>query len=123
MAGTTPDVSADRKNALVSLPEHRLDALLSRHAMVERELSTSLSPDEYVKLSREFSELGPVVQAIKAFRAADGEMADLDAMINDSSVDSEMRDMAQSERSALQDQREKLEHEIRLALLPKDAMD
>jgi len=108
---------------LASLPEHRLDALLSRHAMLERELSTNLSPDDYVKSSREFSELGPVVGAIKAYRAANAEIADLDAMINDASVDPEMRNMAAAEKPALQEKREKLEHDIRIALLPKDAMD
>jgi len=108
---------------LASLPEHRLDALLSRHAMLERELSTNLSPDDYVKSSREFSELGPVVGAIKAYRAANAEIADLDAMINDASVDPEMRTMAAAEKPALQEKREKLEHDIRIALLPKDAMD
>ena len=108
---------------MASLPEHRLDALLSRHAMLERELSTNLSPDDYVKSSREFSELGPVVGAIKAYRAANAEIADLDAMINDASVDPEMRNMAAAEKPALQEKREKLEHDIRIALLPKDAMD
>ena len=108
---------------MASLPEHRLDALLSRHAMLERELSTNLSPDDYVKSSREFSELGPVVGAIKAYRAANAEIADLDAMINDASVDPEMRTMAAAEKPALQEKREKLEHDIRIALLPKDAMD
>ena len=108
---------------MASLPEHRLDALLSRHAMLERELATNLSPDDYVKSSREFSELGPVVAAIKAYRATVAEIADLDAMINDSSVDAEMRNMAAAEKPALQEKRETLEHDIRIALLPKDAMD
>ena len=108
---------------MASLPEHRLDALLSRHAMVERELSTSLSPDDYVKLSREFAELGPVIAAIKAYRAVDGEITDLDAMIADSSVDPEMRNMAAAEKPALQEKRAQLEHQIQLALIPKDAMD
>jgi peptide chain release factor 1 len=108
---------------LASLPEHRLDALLSRHEMVERELLTNLAPEDFVKLSREFAELGPVIAAIKAYRATVSEIADLDAMMADSSVDAEMRTMAAAEKPALQERREELEREIRLALLPKDAMD
>jgi peptide chain release factor 1 len=108
---------------LASLPEHRLDALLSRHEMVERELLTNLAPEDFVKLSREFAELGPVIAAIKAYRAIVAEIADLDAMMADSSVDAEMRTMAAAEKPALQERREELEREIRLALLPKDAMD
>jgi len=108
---------------LASLPEHRLDALLSRHAMLERELSTNLATDEFVKLSREFAELGPVIEAIKAYRAVTKEIADLDAMATDMSVDPEMRNMAAAEKPALQERRATLEHEIQLALIPKDAMD
>ncbi|MDP2296599.1 MAG: peptide chain release factor 1 [Pseudolabrys sp.] len=108
---------------MISLPQHRLDALLHRHSMVEGELQTSLSPDAYVKLSREFSELGPVIEAIKAYRAVTAELADLDAMMNDPANDAEMRKMADAEKPALQARAEKLEHQIRLALIPKDAMD
>jgi peptide chain release factor 1 len=108
---------------LISLPQHRLDALLSRHAMVESELASGLSPDAYVKLSREFSELGPVIAAIKAYRTVTAEMDDLDALIADSSTDSEMRKLAESEKPALQVRKEELERQIRLALIPKDAMD
>jgi len=108
---------------LIAIPEHRLDALLHRHAMVERELATDLKPDEYVKLSREFSELTPVIDTIKDYRAIVSEIADLDAMIGDAGTDAEMRRMAEAEKPALQEKREALEKEIRVALLPKGAMD
>ena len=108
---------------MIALPQHRLDALLSRHAMVESELASGLSPDAYVKLSREFSELGPVIEAIKAYRTVTAEMDDLDALIADPSTDVEMRKLAESEKPALQARKEKLERQIQLALIPKDAMD
>jgi peptide chain release factor 1 len=108
---------------LIALPQHRLDALLSRHSMVESELASGLNPDDYVKLSREFSELGPVIDAIKAYRAVTAEMDDLDALIADAATDAEMRRMAEAEKPALQARKERLEHQIRLALIPKDAMD
>jgi peptide chain release factor 1 len=108
---------------LIALPQHRLDALLHRHALVESELATNLSRDDYVKLSREFSDLGPVIEAIKAYRAAGAEIDELDAMIADPSNDTEMRKMAEAEKPALQARKDALEHQIRLALIPKDAMD
>jgi len=108
---------------LISLPQHRLDALLSRHSLVESELSTNLARDEFVKLSREFSELGPVIDAIKAYRAVTAEIADLDALIADPATDAEMRKMVDAEKPALMAKRDRLEHQIRLALIPKDAMD
>ena len=45
------------------LPEQKLDALLTRHKAIESELSSQLAPETFVKLSREFAELEPVVDA------------------------------------------------------------
>ena len=88
--------------AVSALPHQKLDALLARHALVESELATGLATDAYVRLSREHAELSPVVEAIKAYRAVVGEIAELDALMADSSTDAEMRKMAQSEKQALQ---------------------
>src|SRR6516225_8014053 len=98
------------------LPEQKLDALVARHAALERDLSTALPAETYVKLSREFAELAPVVDAVTSYRAAQRELADLTDLIADPATDAEMRSIAEAERI-------KLEQQLRLALLPKDAMD
>jgi len=108
---------------VIALPQHKLDALLSRHAMIERELASGLSPDAYVKLSREFAELGPVTETIKAYRAVIAELDDIEALIGDGATDPEMRKLAEQEKPALQRRKARLEREISLALIPKDAMD
>ena len=105
------------------LPEQKLDALIARHKAVETELSTQVSPDTYVKLSREFAELGPIIETIKAYRGVAAEIDDLNALITDSATDAEMRSMASGEKPALEGRRVALEQQIKLALLPKDAMD
>jgi peptide chain release factor 1 len=107
----------------MQLPQHRLDALLARHSLVESELATNLGRDDYVKLSREFAELGPVVETIKAYRAITAEIADLEALAADPKTDAEMRKLADTEKLALQPRKENLERQIQLALIPKDAMD
>jgi peptide chain release factor 1 len=108
---------------LTILPQQKLDALLARHALVESELASGLGPEAYVKLSREFAELSPIVETIKAYRDTDKEISELLALVDDSSTDAEMRKLADVERHELQERREKLAQQIRLALLPKDAMD
>ena len=105
------------------LPQQKLDALLARHSLVESELASGLGPDAYVKLSREFAELSPIVETIKSYRTTDREIAELSALVDNSSTDAEMRKLADLERHELQDRKEKLAQQIRLALLPKDAMD
>jgi peptide chain release factor 1 len=105
------------------LPEQKLDALLARHAEVAAALSGQHNSDSYVKLSREFAELEPVIESIRAYRAASRELADLDALMGDPATDSEMRALAEGEKSALQERRDRLAQQVRLALVPKDAMD
>ena len=105
------------------LPQQKMHALLARHSMVESELATGLATDAYVRLSREFAELTPVVEAIKAFRNTDKEITELAALIDDTATDSEVRKLADVERHELQQRKESLAQQIRLALLPKDAMD
>jgi peptide chain release factor 1 len=105
------------------LPEQKLDALIARHRAVEAELSTQVSTDTYVKLSREFAELGPIIETVKAYRGVAAEIDGLNALIADSATDAEMRNMASGEKPALEERRAALEQQIKLALLPKDAMD
>ncbi|MEA3024717.1 MAG: peptide chain release factor 1 [Alphaproteobacteria bacterium] len=105
------------------LPEQKLDTLLARYQAVENELATQLPTETYVKLSREFAELGPIVESVKAYRSVVAEIGDLEALMADSATDTEMRAMASAEKPALEVRRTALEQRIKLALLPKDAMD
>jgi len=118
MAGTRP---ADDSQAM--LPDQKLTALLVRHKALEHDLASALPPETYVKLSREFAELSPVVEAVKSYRAAQRELDGLTSLIADPSTDSEMRSIAEAEKPELEARRTGLEHRLRLALIPKDAMD
>src|SRR5262249_56578890 len=51
------------------------------------------------------------------------ELTETEALMSDPAVDAEMRAMAEAERDELQARRDELEQNIRVALLPKDAMD
>src|ERR1700689_2205325 len=105
------------------LPEKKLDALLARHAALERDLAAAMPAETYVKLSREFAELDPVVEAVKSYRAAQHELEGVESMIEDPSIDAQMRAIAAAERPELEARRASLERELRFALIPKDAMD
>ncbi len=105
------------------LPDQKLDALVTRHTALERDLAAALPTETYVKLSREFAELAPVVEAVRSYRAAQRELDDLTALIADPATDSEMRAIAEAEKPQVDARCSALEQELRLALLPKDAMD
>jgi peptide chain release factor 1 len=105
------------------LPVQKLNALVARHAALERELAAAVPPETYVKLSREFAELAPVVEAVKSYRAAEHELEGVTSLLADPATDPEMRSIAEAEKPELEARRTVLEHRLRLALLPKDAMD
>ena len=99
------------------------DIILRRHEEIAARLAVGVGGGEYATLSREFAELEPVVEAIKAWRAKDKERADLSAMLADPALDREMRAMAASELERASAGVETMAQAIRVALLPKDAAD
>jgi peptide chain release factor 1 len=106
---------------MATLPMDKLDALQKRFAAVEAELSAGPKADDFVRLSKEYAELQPVVTPIIAYRKA---MADLDAAEDLlESGDPELREMADAEVHELRPRIEELTQQIRLLLLPRDAAD
>jgi len=106
-----------------SLPESKLDVLLAHHASLEAELLGQVGSERYVQITRELAEITPLIEAVKAYRGTGKELADTEALIADPATDAEMRAMAEAERDTLMARRDELTQEIRIALLPKDAMD
>src|SRR5258708_21813565 len=105
------------------LPEAKLDILLAHHASLEAELLGRVNSENYVRITRELAEITALIEAVKAYRATAKEMTDIDALIADPATDGEMRGMAEAERETLAARGVELAQQIRLALLPKDAMD
>jgi peptide chain release factor 1 len=108
---------------MARLPTQKIRELERRFDEVEARMSAGPDAETYVKLASEYSELQPLVGEIRALSKAEAERADLTAMLADSSTDREMRDMADDELKALKSRIEKLEQQIEIMLLPKDAAD
>jgi peptide chain release factor 1 len=79
------------------LPEAKLDILLAHHASLEAELLNQLSSEKYVQITRELAELNPLIDAVKAYRAAQAEIADTKTLLADTATDPDMRSMAEVE--------------------------
>jgi peptide chain release factor 1 len=105
------------------LPLAKLDQLVARHAEIEAALARGAEGEEYVRLGREFSELGPVVAQVNALKSAERDLEGARELLADAASDPEMRALAASEVERLEARIEDLTHAVRLALLPKDAMD
>src|SRR5881394_348478 len=105
------------------IPENKLARLVDRFHAIEAELSSGTAGNSFVKLSKEHAELQPVVQAAEAYRSAAKQIAEAEGLIDDPSTDAEMRTLAEQERAELKERLAKLERELKLQLLPKDAAD
>lgn len=82
-----------------------------------------LSGTDFVKYSKEYSDLTPVVETINGFQAAKKSIKDLEAMLADPACDAEMRGMAEDELREVQGSIPEMMRKVQLALLPKDAAD
>jgi len=56
----------------------KLNRLLSRHEAIEAEMSSAPEPGIFVKLSKEYADLNPVVAVIRDLQANSQERAGLD---------------------------------------------
>ncbi|MDZ4134517.1 MAG: PCRF domain-containing protein, partial [Paracoccaceae bacterium] len=99
------------------VPMDKLVQILQRFEFLEAKLASGLGHAEIATLSREYSDLKPVVAQIVAYQQAQGALAEAEAML----TDPEMRALAEEEIPALRARIPEMEQALQLALLPRDA--
>lgn len=102
----------------------KLELLADRCQELEALLSdaeTISDQERFRNLSREFSDLEPIVLEFRRYLGATAELALTQEMLKDS--DPDMRDMAEEEYKSLRDRLETLELSLQKLLLPKDEKD
>ena len=97
----------------------KIEQIIARFQFIEAKMSDGASGSEIAELGREYAELRPVVETVTAYKDLVQQIADAEAMLKDP----EMRELAEMELPELKEQLEASEHEVQLALLPKDAAD
>lgn len=106
------------------IPEEKLQKIINRHAALESELATIAGGgDEYVRLSKEYAELTPVVEGAVELQKLQAEVSGLEEMLQDSETDGEMRALADEELAEHRGQLPELEQKMQVLLLPQDAAD
>lgn len=78
--------------------------------------------ERFMKLSKEEAELRETVATFRKYRSVVSELKDTEEMLKES-LDSEMEALAKEERDELLTQKEKMEDELKVMLLPKDEND
>ena len=99
----------------LKLLKNQYEELQKRMEMPE----TYSDPALYAKLDRESREIAPVVEAYSRYERACADMDSALQLMNDA----EMRELAQEEYAQAKNEKERLEQEIKILLLPKDPND
>jgi peptide chain release factor 1 len=97
----------------------KLDRIAARAEELRAILSEGATGEAFVKASKELSDLEPVVERIGELRSAERARVDAETLLDDP----EMHSLAEDELRHLRERIPALQHEIRIALLPKDAAD
>ena len=97
----------------------KLDRIAARAEELRAMLSEGMSGEAYVRASKELFDIEPVVSRISELREAERARSEANTLLDDP----EMRELAEAELDELKDKIPTLEHEIQLALLPRDEAD
>jgi peptide chain release factor 1 len=102
----------------------KLEGVERRFVELESQLSDPAvigNRDLYQKTVREHSELGKIVTVFRRYNEVENRIAESRELMNDE--DTDIRSLAKEEFSSLSSEKEGLENELRLLLLPKDPND
>ena len=106
------------------VPINKVKDIINKHISLEKELSTgNIDPKLYAKKSKEYSNLGSIIDTAKSFVKFENEKKDLENIVKDKSNDPEMIDLAEKDLSELIKSKEKWENDLKIFLLPKDEDD
>ncbi|BFD46358.1 MAG: peptide chain release factor 1 [Rickettsia endosymbiont of Sergentomyia squamirostris] len=100
-----------------------LAKILNKHEELSKRLTTGIVGDEFIKASKEYAELEPIVQTINEYNKSVSELHDIKEMAQESNLDSDTQSMIYDEIHRLEALMPKLERAVKLSLLPKDEAD
>ena len=105
--------------------DEKLNRVVARHDELSQALAEqgAAASEDFVRMSKEFAELAPVVEAIGRLRDASAELADLQGLMDDAGSDEEMRALAEEESQELKESVPELENQVKVLLLPRDVAD
>jgi len=106
------------------IPSKTIEELISKHSNLEKDLSSSkIDKKIFAEKSKEYSDVNEVIDIAKNYITYEKEKAELEKILNDKSVDEELKKMAEFELLELNSQHEINEKKLKLFLLPKDEAD
>ena len=106
------------------VPIKKIEDLILKHALLETELSTGkVDKKLFAEKSKEYSDLNEIIKEAKEYQSFEKDKVELNKIINDTSSESDMKSMAETELEKIISKHEINEKKIKLYLLPKDEAD
>ena len=107
------------------IPTDKLNRVVRRHEELARSMAGEgpIDREAFARVSKEYSDLTPVVDSIKELLKADQEAQDLSGLIAEPGADTEMKALAEEELRTLKTRLPELERQVKVMLLPKDEYD
>ncbi len=95
------------------------------NALTEKVSDPQIIADQskWQRYAKELSELEPIVKKFQEYQQVKKSIAESKELLNESSSDEELRELAKLELSEMEDKVEPLEEELKVLLLPKDPND
>lgn len=108
--------------------EEKLDKIVLKHKDLAVKLLEPIDTETFIKTSKEYSDLGPVVEKIESLRNAQILKQELQSLISqpvDKMNDDEktILELYEQDLRDLEHELPRLEHAIKISLLPQDVAD
>ena len=101
------------------IPEEKLHSIMSHFEFLEQRLASGDLGDDFAQVSKEYSDLRSVVDAIVRYRGMMDDLREAEAML----ADPELKELGAQELETLKGEMPDAEHALKIALLPKDEAD
>ena len=109
---------------MTSISAERIAAIEGRKDELQNAMAApNLPPEEFVRLSKDYAEIEPVAAAAREVRRLRAELEVLRGMLEDSTAEVEIREMAAEEVEIIRRKLPDAERDLALRLLPRDAAD
>ena len=106
------------------IPIEKVKSIVDTYETLEKELASGdINKKDFVKKSKEYSNIGEVINEARGYINFEKEKNELEKIINEKDSDKEMIKLAENELIQLSKKKEKHENKLRIYLLPKDEAD
>jgi peptide chain release factor 1 len=103
--------------------EQNLHKIIEKHDKLSQRLSEGILGEEYIKASKEFYNLEPIVNKIKKYLDTDSLIKEYKELLENSATDLDLKIIIEEELVGLEDNLPIFLTDIKIAMLPKDEAD